>query len=74
MPTTKTYLLENLCCENCAAAIERETATLPNVTAAKIDFESQKITVTFNGGADEIFSSVSSIATEIDEEIVAKEI
>jgi Cd2+/Zn2+-exporting ATPase len=74
MPATKTYLLENLCCENCAAAIERETAALPNVAAAKIDYGAKKITVAFDGGEGEMFSSVSSIAAEIDEDIVAREI
>jgi Cd2+/Zn2+-exporting ATPase len=73
MTTTKTYLLENLCCGNCAAAIERETAALPNVAEAKIDFEAKEITVTFDGDADEMFVSVSSIATEIDEDIIPKE-
>jgi Cd2+/Zn2+-exporting ATPase len=73
MPNTKTYVLENLCCANCAAAIERETAALPDVSAAKIDFEAKEITVTFEGSVDDMLASVSSIATEIDEDIVTKE-
>jgi Cd2+/Zn2+-exporting ATPase len=73
MSITKTYLLENLCCGNCAAAIERETTALPNVTEAKIDFEAKEITVTFYGDANEMFVSVTSIATEIDEDIVPRE-
>ncbi|MDR1559250.1 MAG: heavy-metal-associated domain-containing protein [Clostridiales bacterium] len=73
MSITKIYLLENLCCENCAAAIERETASLPGVTAAKIDYEATKLTVTFDGDEQEMLHSVSSIASEIDEDIVTRE-
>jgi Cd2+/Zn2+-exporting ATPase len=74
MTTVKTYLLENLCCENCAAAIERETAALPAVSEAKINYDAKKITIAFEGGEGDVFRSVSSIAAEIDEDIITKEI
>jgi Cd2+/Zn2+-exporting ATPase len=74
MTAVKTYLLENLCCENCAAAIERETAALPAVSSAKINYGAKKITVSFEGDEGDVFRSVSSIAAEIDEDIVTREI
>jgi Cd2+/Zn2+-exporting ATPase len=73
MAITKTYFLENLCCENCAAAIERETRAVAGVQSAELDYRHKSITVTFDTEADAIFKSVSAIASEIDEDIVTKE-
>ncbi|MDR1132306.1 MAG: heavy-metal-associated domain-containing protein [Oscillospiraceae bacterium] len=73
MNITKTYFLENLCCENCAAAIKREVCALAGVQNAELDYPNTSIAVTFDADADEIFRSVSAIASEIDEDIVTRE-
>lgn len=80
MSITKPYVLEGLCCENCAAAIEREVNALAEVESATVDYPNALITVVFAtdaGGATEaaaaMLASVSAIASEIDEDIVTKE-
>ncbi|MDR1000199.1 MAG: heavy-metal-associated domain-containing protein [Clostridiales bacterium] len=73
MLITKTFLLENLCCENCAAAIEVSVAALPGVTAAKIDYEAKTVTITADCDADLIFPSIVSIVADIDEDVAVKE-
>ncbi|MDR1068330.1 MAG: heavy-metal-associated domain-containing protein [Clostridiales Family XIII bacterium] len=74
MAVTKTYFLENLCCEKCAAAIERDVRALAGVQSAEVDFSSTSIAVVFDADPEAIFKSVASIASEIDEDIVTKEI
>ena len=39
----KTYLLEDLCCANCAAAIERGVAKIEGVTSASVNFLTTKM-------------------------------
>jgi Cd2+/Zn2+-exporting ATPase len=73
MTVTKTYFLENLCCENCAAAIEREVRALAGVRSAKVDYPSTSVTVAFDAEPEAIFQSVASIASEIDEDIITKD-
>ena len=73
MTTTKTYFLENLCCENCAAAIERDVRALAGVQHAEVDYPNTSITVVFEADTVAIFKSVSEIASEIDEDIITKE-
>jgi Cd2+/Zn2+-exporting ATPase len=73
MTATKKYILENLCCENCAAAIEREVRQLSGVKNAVIDVPNTFITVEFDGDEAGIKKSVTEIAVDIDEDIVIKE-
>ena len=40
----KTYLLEGLCCANCAAKIERGVADIDGVTDASVNFLTTKLT------------------------------
>lgn len=72
MSTTKRYLLEGLCCTNCAAAIEREVGQVDGVKQAKVDFAATSITVDFDGDEDRILKAVTDISTEIDEDIAVK--
>lgn len=41
----KTFKIENLCCANCAAAMERGVAKLPGVSKATVAFMFQKLSV-----------------------------
>ena len=41
----KTYILEDLCCANCAAAIERGVAKIEGVNSATINFFAEKLTI-----------------------------
>ena len=42
----KTYLLDGLCCANCAAKIERGVAAIDGVTEASVSFLTTKLTFT----------------------------
>jgi Cd2+/Zn2+-exporting ATPase len=72
MSTTKKYILEGLCCTNCAAAIEREVGQVDGVRNAAVDFATTSITVEFDGDESKILTAVSDISVEIDEDIVVK--
>ena len=39
----KTYILEDLCCANCAAAIERGVARIEGVNSASVNFLTTKM-------------------------------
>ena len=47
METTikKEFILEGLCCPNCAAGIERDIQKIKSVKAASLDMASQKLTI-----------------------------
>jgi Heavy-metal-associated domain. len=74
MFTSKKYILEGLCCTNCAAAIEREVGKVDGVKKAAVDFTTTSITVEFDGDESGIMKAVADISTEIDEDIVVKAI
>ena len=73
MSITKTYILEGLCCPNCAAAIERELSCVDGVKKAESDFKAGTIVVTFEGEEEKMFKMVNDTAVEIDDMIVVKE-
>lgn len=71
----KEYLLENLCCSNCAANIEREVSKLSGVSSANVDFISKTLTLDI---ADEkvlgsLLGQIGSITKLHDPDIVPKE-
>ncbi len=72
MSTTKKYILEGLCCPNCAAAIEREVNQVEGVKNAAVDFSATSITVEFDGDESRILKAVSDISAEVDEDIVVR--
>jgi Cd2+/Zn2+-exporting ATPase len=72
MSTTKRYILEGLCCPNCAAAIEREVRQVDGVKTASVDFATTSIAVEFDGDESRIVKAVADISVEIDEDIVVK--
>lgn len=72
MSVSKKYILEGLCCHNCAAAIEREVGQVDGVKNAAVDFATTSITVEFDGDESRILKAVTDISVEIDEDIVVK--
>ncbi len=72
MSTTQRYILEGLCCTNCAAAIEREVRQVDGVRNAAVDFAATSIAVEFDGDESRIFKAVTDISAEVDEDIVVK--
>jgi Cd2+/Zn2+-exporting ATPase len=59
---TTTYILEGLCCANCAAKIERAAGKLEGVKLASIDMMTQKLILTTDDD-----SRTSALLTEITE-------
>ena len=48
----KTYLLDGLCCANCAAKMEGLAQETPGVKTAAVNFMTQKMAIEFEPGAD----------------------
>ena len=70
----KTYLMEDLCCANCANKIETEIKNLDGVTSASLNFIAQKLFVEFEDRiADTITASVIKIATKIEPDVSVEE-
>lgn len=71
----KTYMIEDLCCANCANKIETEIKNLDGVTSASLNFIAQKLFVEFEDRiADSITASVVKIATKVEPDVSIEEI
>jgi len=62
----KTYRVENLCCANCAAKIERSVNKLPSVQSATLNFMTLRLTVEsdtddWNGMMQDIQAAFSKV-------------
>jgi copper chaperone CopZ len=71
----KTYLLEGLCCANCAAKIERGVADIDGVTDASVNFLTTKLT--FEGEdskIDDIVKKAKKIVKKIEPDVEIKEL
>ncbi|MDR1605329.1 MAG: cadmium-translocating P-type ATPase [Gracilibacteraceae bacterium] len=66
-----TYILNGLCCANCAAKIEREAGRLPGVSAAKVDVMAQKLTLAADGdpSSPALLAEIRQIAARVEPEI-----
>ena len=70
----KTYIIEDLCCANCANKIENLIKELDGVTSASLNFIAQKLFVEFEDRiADTITASVIKIATKIEPDATVEE-
>jgi Cd2+/Zn2+-exporting ATPase len=70
--TIKTYVLEGLCCPNCAAKIDGKVKRLPEVKQASVDFPNARLTVEFEGDESALFETITGIARNVDEDITVK--
>ena len=71
---TKTFTLENLCCANCAAKIERKIAKLPEVDDVNIAFMTQKMTLEAEESKmDSAIAQAKEIIGKIESKVVVKE-
>ena len=68
----KEFLLEGLCCGNCAAKIEREVKKLDGVTEAALDFVSKTLTmkITEESQSDSLLAQTDAIIKRHDSAIV----
>lgn len=71
----KEFLLEGLCCGNCAAKIERDVGKLEGVSAASVDFVSKTLTMEIAEGtkANSLIAQADAIVKRHDPEIVMNE-
>jgi Cd2+/Zn2+-exporting ATPase len=70
--TRKTYLLEGLCCPNCAAEIDGKIKQLPGVRQASVDFQNTRLTLEYEGDESSLFETIAGIARNVDEDITVK--
>ena len=71
----KTYIIDDLCCANCANKIETEVKNLDGVTSASLNFIAQKLFVEFEDRiAETITASVVKIATKIEPDATVEEV
>ncbi len=60
----KEYLLDGLCCANCASKIEREVGTLNGVKEANINLMNGKLSIVLDGITADITSEVKRIVSK----------
>ena len=71
----KTYLLEGLCCANCAAKIERGVSDIDGVTEASVNFLTTKLTFEADDSRlDEIVKKAKKIVKKVEPDIEIKEL
>lgn len=71
----KTYVMEDLCCANCANKMETAIQKLDGVTSASLNFIAQKLFVEFEASiANTITDSITKIAKKIEPDVSIEEI
>jgi len=72
----KIYIIDNLCCANCGAKMERKINELPQVDSATLTFATRKIAVILKEDAkadDTLLLELQKICTSIEDDVVVKE-
>lgn len=71
----KTFLLEDLCCANCAAKIEAGVQALDGVTSATVNFITTKLILEADDGKmEEIVKKMKKIVKKIEPDVTVREI
>jgi Cd2+/Zn2+-exporting ATPase len=70
--TRKTYLLEGLCCPNCAAKIDEKVKRTPGVKQAAVDFQNTRLSLEYEGDESSLLETIANIARSVDEDIAVK--
>ena len=71
----KIYILENLCCANCGAKMERKINDLSQVESATLTFATKQLAVVINDtvNEDHLLLEIQKICSSIEDEVVVKE-
>ncbi|MDR2649464.1 MAG: cadmium-translocating P-type ATPase [Clostridiales bacterium] len=71
----KEFILDGLCCPNCAKKIERRVGALPGVNTASVDFAGQRLTLEIAGQEEEVgvMRRTGSIVQDMAPAIVMRE-
>lgn len=71
----KTFILEDLCCANCAAKIEADVKALEGVTDASVNFITTKMIIEGEDGKiNDIVKKAKKIVKKIEPDVTVKEI
>ena len=71
----KVYILEDLCCANCAAKIERKVAALDGVENVNVNFLTTKLTLdAAENAVDGLFAQIEKIVRKVDDDVVLREV
>ncbi|MBN7773209.1 heavy metal translocating P-type ATPase [Clostridium aminobutyricum] len=68
----KVYLLENLCCANCAAKIEKKVSELSGVDEVTLTFTTKQLRITAEN-PDDYLAQIQKIASAIEPDVIIKE-
>ena len=70
----KVFLLDGLCCANCAAKIERGIAKLDGVQSASVSFLTTKLTIEFDDDKeDKLIEEAIKIVRKIEPDVEVEE-
>lgn len=71
----KEFILEGLCCGNCAAKIERDVSKLNGITSASVDFVSKTLTMEMadSTAANSLIAQADSIIKRHDSQVIMSE-
>ena len=71
----KVYLLEDLCCANCAAKIEKKVAALDGVNSASVNFLTTKLVMDVDEtSAGDLDAAVRKIVRKIEPDVTVQEV
>lgn len=70
----KVYLLEDLCCANCAAKIEKKVAALDGVDSASVNFLTTKLVMEVReDAAADVDAAMRKIVRKIEPDVTVRE-
>ena len=70
----KVYLLEDLCCANCAAKIEKKVAALDGVDSASVNFLTTKLVMEVReDAAADVDAAMRKIVRKIEPDVMVRE-
>lgn len=70
----KTYILEDLCCANCAAKIENKVKAVEGVDSAVVNFLTTKMIVECDEMTDAMLAEIKKIVKKVDSDVEVREI
>ncbi|MFT4105171.1 MAG: cation transporter [Lacrimispora sp.] len=69
----KQFVLEGLCCGNCAAKIQNDIHLLEGIKHAEVNADTAVLSVEFDADAETLSKEITRIAISHDEDIIVKE-
>ena len=70
----KQYILEGLCCGNCAAKIQNDIRLLNGIKSAEVNAGTGILSLELDTDIETLVNDITNIAVSHDEDIVVKEI